>query len=362
MAFSFPLLRLYDAYMLSLILPALMAFVCTVVFHAIALQLFPCMGLLDFPQRYGLLRARIPYPTGVIAVVVFLGFFLALLPWTMHNLGVAIGVTLLACISFIDDRHPLPALLRLATQIIVSMVVFVCGSRIYTFTSPLPWLTGSSIIPLDSLRIIVPVVGPLPVLSGIFTIVWLGLTINALNWFDGIPGQVSVIATLGFLTISLLSLSPHVGQPDVALIALVLAGVSGGCMLFDLPPPRVLMGDTGAMFFGLMLGILTIYAGGKVATAFLVLGVPLLDFFFVALHRLSHGRSPLAGSAQGEHLHHRLLQRGWKPEHIIVLTACIGMTFGVVALFLNTSGKFIALLMLGTIMSVLWRYASKSAV
>ena len=70
------------------------------------------------------------------------------------------------------------------------------------------------------------------------------------------------------------------------------------------------MGDTGAMFFGLMLGVLTIYTGGKVATAFLVLGVPLIDSVIVGFRRISRGRSPFKGNMQNEHLHHRLLKKG----------------------------------------------------
>jgi UDP-N-acetylmuramyl pentapeptide phosphotransferase/UDP-N-acetylglucosamine-1-phosphate transferase len=112
------------------------------------------------------------------------------------------------------------------------------------------------------------------------------------------------------------------------------------------------------MFFGLMLGTLTIFAGGKVATAFLVLGVPLIDGFFVIVRRIAHGRSPLRGSQSGEHLHHRLLAKGWSPRQVIVLTAGIGLLFGGTALFLSTFQKFIAAVLLFTLMLLLSIYSS----
>jgi UDP-GlcNAc:undecaprenyl-phosphate/decaprenyl-phosphate GlcNAc-1-phosphate transferase len=129
-------------------------------------------------------------------------------------------------------------------------------------------------------------------------------------------------------------------------------------MVFEMhfPIPKILMGDTGAIFFGLMLGVLTIYTGGKVATAFLVLGVPLIDSFFVITGRLLKGKNPLEGSQKGEHLHHRLLEKGWTPIHIILLTVTLGSAFGVIALFLSTMEKFIAALILFILMGLLHLY------
>ncbi len=185
--------------------------------------------------------------------------------------------------------------------------------------------------------------GPLPILSGIFTIGWLLLTINALNWFDGIGGQVSVIATIGFLMLGCLALFRN-GEPDIALLAFSLAAIAGAGILFDFPPARMLMGDTGSMFFGLMLGLLGIYHGGKVATVFLALGIPLIDALFVIVRRFLSGHSPLSGGR--DHLHHLLQDRGWSDRRIIVLTAIVGTTFGGSALFLSTAEKGIAGLIL----------------
>lgn len=351
----------YDDRVLIVLLP-LLAFAASLLAHELALWLFPRLRLLDFPERYGLSRPRLPYPTGILPALLFLAFFLVLAPWDLKNLSIVVAILLLAATSFLDDLRPLPATARLTVQIGLSLLIFASGSRIYSLSSPLPSLTQGGIIALDGINVWVPLFGILPVVSGLFTVVWLGLTINALNWFDGIPGQVSVLATIGFLTIGSLALSPRVDQPDVGLLALVLAGLSAGGLLFDLPPPRLLMGDTGAMFYGLMLGVLTIYAGGKVATAFLVLGVPLTDFVIVATRRVLRGCSPLRSGEPGtEHLHHRLLRAGWKPEQVILLTAGIGTAFGVTALFLDTRGKFIAALLLFLLMVGLSRYAGSKS-
>jgi UDP-GlcNAc:undecaprenyl-phosphate GlcNAc-1-phosphate transferase len=339
----------------------LIAFLLCVILHAAAQTLFPRWGLLDFPERYGLTRARLPYPTGAIAVLLFLVILPVVQPLNLQTVALLLGTLLLGVTCFVDDRRRLSPLLRFGLQIATACLLVACGIRIGAVTNPLVeilGMPGDTSLVLDS--------GWLLALSVLFTIVWLLLTINALNWFDGIPGQVSCITSIGFLTIGFLALSTRVNQPTLALIAFILAGLSVGCLLFDFPPPKVLMGDTGAMFFGLLLGVLTIYSGGKVATAFLVLGVPLIDLVFVIGRRIRRKQPLMKGNALDQHLHHRLLQRGWSPRQVIAFTAVIGTGFGVSALFLSTLGKIVASLLLFGIMigmsvySRPWRSAARA--
>lgn len=337
----------------------LLAFTCCFLLHAIALKEFPKWGLLDFPERYGHKRKRLPYPTGILAIITSLFFLVRLETMSNQVLGAACAIVILGVYSFIDDRRPLPSWMRLIIQILVAFIVFATGSRIYTITNPLEgFMNLGPLIKLDTVDIMTIGFGPLPLWSGIFTILWLGLTINALNWFDGISGQVSTLSTIAFLTIGFLAISDRVDQPELALLAFVMAGIAGACLLFDMPPPHVLMGDTGAMFFGLILGILTLYAGGKVATVFLVLGVPLIDSGLVIIQRLLKRKSPFKGTTKGEHLHHRLQAKGWSDRQIIALTALLGSSFGVTALFLSTREKFFAALVLLAIMIKLRAYAA----
>jgi len=278
----------------------------------------------------------------------------------MQTVGIVMGIAFLGIVTFIDDRAPLPYWVRILVQVLVATVIFLTGTRIFSLTNPLEAWTGIPVIDLDSIIIISPFFSNPSLLGLVFTVGWLGLTMNALNWFDGIPGQVSALSVIGFLTIGFLSMSARVDQPDLAVLAFILAGVAAAALVFDIPPARVIMGDSGAMFFGLMLGVLTLYTGGKVATAFLVLGVPLIDSFLVVLRRMRKGASPFRGDTKNEHLHHRLLRKGWKPLNIIFLTAIIGTGFGTIALFLSTFEKFIAALVLvGIMVALSWYSRSK---
>lgn len=315
--------------------------------HEAAKILFPRWGVLDKPEKYNLSRAPLPYPTGIVSVIVFvIVFAIARGELSLQDKGLITATIILALITFIDDVRGLPSWLRLLIQIVIGFVLFAVGTKIYTITNPL-----GGIIKLDTTEIqssdLMP---PLLVWSGVFTIVWIVLTTNAFNWFDGIPGQVSILSIIGALTLGFLAISDRVNQPEIALIAFILAGVAAGSALFDFPPNKVVMGDTGAMFFGLMLGTLSIYAGGKVATALLVLGVPLMDAVLVTLRRIAKKQSPFGGNL--DHLHHRLLRKGWSEKQVIALTVALGSAFGITALFLSTFEKFVAIVVLGAVM--LW--------
>lgn len=335
---------------MELLVIPLSAFILAVVLHVAVLYVFPRVGLLDFPERYGLRRPRLPYPSGIAAVLAFIAVFVWLEPLDRSALGVLAGIIVLAAFSFLDDRHPLPAGLRFIMQIGITLLIFLSGDctggRICSLTNPLEGVLGGPILELNGL---------FPVLSLIVTCVWLMVTINALNWFDGVPGQVSTLSFLGFLVIGLLSLLRN-GQVGIGMLALSLAAIALVAAWFDVRGPRMILGDTGAMFFGLMLGVLTIYSGGKLATAFLALGFPIIDSVLVVVRRIRAGRSPMHGK-DGEHLHNRLMAIGWPRQAIIGITAAIGTAFGAIALFLNTQGKVLTAIILLAIILGLSRYA-----
>ncbi|HRH93464.1 MAG TPA: MraY family glycosyltransferase [Candidatus Peribacteria bacterium] len=319
--------------------------------HLAALKVFPKLGLLDFPERYGHKRARLPYPTGIIASLTFAVLFAIAVPLHGVELGVLIGILSLAIMNLIDDRSPLPFRLRLSVQLVVCVLIFAAGTRIYTITNPF-----GGLLKLDTVDMPGGVFGPLPLFSGIFTVGWLLLTINAMNWFDGIPGQVSILSTIGFTMLGLLALLRN-GQPEVAMIAFTLAAIALACCCFDFPPGKVLMGDSGSMFFGLMLGVLGVYQGGKVATAFLAIGIPLIDAAFVIVSRMLRGSSPFKGGR--DHLHHLLLARGWSARSVVLFTAVISTAFGASALYMNTAQKGIAAVALLVVVTAVSVYAKR---
>ncbi len=106
-------------------------------------------------------------------------------------------------------------------------------------------------------------------------------------------------------------------------------------------PAKIFMGDSGAMFLGLGLAVLSIMGGAKLALALMVLGIPILDVAVVAINRMRRGQS--AVRFDNSHMHYRLLATGLSVKQICLLFYGLTVMFGVLALRLSHIYKFIGL-------------------
>jgi UDP-GlcNAc:undecaprenyl-phosphate GlcNAc-1-phosphate transferase len=162
---------------------------------------------------------------------------------------------------------------------------------------------------------------------------------------------VTGIAGIGAVVIFLLSLTPQVMQTPTAFLAITLAGALLGFLILNFYPAKIFLGESGSTFAGFMLAVLAIVSGGKIATAVLVMGIPLLDALWVILQRISNKQSIFAGDRR--HLHFRLLDIGFsEPQAVLFLYALSGF-FGATALFLQSMGKLVALGILVGVMVVI---------
>jgi UDP-GlcNAc:undecaprenyl-phosphate GlcNAc-1-phosphate transferase len=295
----------------------------------LAIKFFPKIGLLDFPERYGLKRDKIPYPGGI--VLALLGILICTY-FQWYGLAGIIGIT--GIISFLDDKFQLPATTRLATQLLIAgAIAIVFGIQIQQTGNPFG--EGMFLLP--------------PILSLGITIIWLILVQNALNWFDGLKGLCVGVSGIGFLALGLFGLiRPEVAWettlPAFLNITFSLAGICiGAWFLFF--KGKILLGDTGSQVLGLLLGIFSIVAGTKIATTLLVLGLPLLDAAVVVLRRIFlDKKSPLKGDQR--HLHHALTKRIGEKNAVLLLLA-ISAFLGLGSIFLPGWGKMLGVIIVG---------------
>ena len=330
-------------------LPGISAFVLTFLSVLIALKVFPKLGLTDRPKKYGLLRKPVPYPGGILLYAVFLALALIFFEPTIKLIGLLLGGGILVVVSFIDDRVELSAWIRLLAQILVALIMVAVGIGIETITNPF-----GGYIPLNEIKLTLSwgsLEYTLILFSAIFTIAWIVLIVNAMNWLDGIPGLVSGITVLASLTLFFLSISEIVSQPEIATMAIIVAMIAFAFWIFDFHPPKILLGDSGSMFFGLLVAVMAIFSGGKIATAFLFLGFVILDALYVVVHRLFKKRAPWKGGEwdkyrKAVHLHHRMLEYGLSERQVLIIIYILSAIFGISALFLGTRGKFWAIVIL----------------
>lgn len=317
------------------------------------LKFFPKWGLMDKPKDYGLTRNPVPYSAGIMIAIIFFTMALLFLPWTKELFALLLAGSLLVGVSFADDFLRLPASLRLLVQALCGAIVVSGGMGIGVMSNPF----GAS-IDLRSWLVTFDLFGQLwqftPV-ADIFTIVWLMVVMNAINFQDGIPGLVSGIGSIAALTLfglsMLLIFSPattlleKTNAENIAQMSLILGAILLIFNRFDFFPPKLVIGDSGAMFVGFILAVLSIYAGGKVATTFIVLGLPLADLLWVIIRRISKGQSPFQGDHN--HYHHKLLRFGMsEAQTLLVAYACTAL-FGLTSIgflfYLKTLGKILVI-------------------
>ncbi|MGQ0601368.1 MAG: glycosyltransferase family 4 protein [Anaerolineales bacterium] len=155
----------------------------------------------------------------------------------------------------------------------------------------------------------------IPLLVRIFiTISWVMGMMNTVNFLDGLDGLAAGVAGIAALLFAIHS--TRLQQPEIALYSIALAGACVGFLIFNIHPARVFLGSAGAMVLGYALATLSILAPARVATALLVMALPIADVFFQIVDRWRRGQSPMQGDRG--HLHFRLSDFGL-PQWPIVL-------------------------------------------
>ena len=166
-----------------------------------------------------------------------------------------------------------------------------------------------------------------------FTIFWIMGMINSINWIDGLDGLSSGVSIIAAVTLGLISLSTRVNQPLIAVLCFILAGSLLGFLRWNFHPARIFTGTSGVMFVGYTLAVLSILGTAKVAVALLVLGVPIIDTFWIIVRRISQRRSPFTPDRQ--HIHHRLLDLGLSHRQTVLLIYGVCAALAVLSLVLT---------------------------
>lgn len=322
---------------MSLLSVAGISFVVGLCFMTFGKFLFQKLGWVDNPGKYGFERKAVAYSMGVWSVLAFVVLVLLFLDFSLKIGLLLIAVLMLGLVCFADDRYGLHPLIRLLVQVCAAGIVVYSGSEIFSVTNPF------------NFKVI-----ELGVWGFIFSVFWIVALTNLMNFLDGVSALSSGVSSIGFLIIFGLSILPGMHQTDQSLVqvlALILFVLSFLNFIFEFPTPKFLIGDSGTMFFGFMLGVLSMINGGKLATAALVLLVPLFDGIWVITRRVLDKKSPFRGDMG--HLHHRLERVGFSKESILFIYMVISLLFGLVAILVwNTLFKIISLILLLTALSV----------
>lgn len=242
-------------------------------------------------------------------------------------LGLFVGSIFVLGFGLWDDFSELDWKVQMFLQVALTVIIFIFGIRIVS----IPDLSGGAwFFPAEGM--ILP--------AFLLLLAWLLLVMNSMNWLDGLDGLSGGVAAVTLATIFFLSLKPEVNQPPIAILAAIGMGTTLGFLLFNAYPARIVAGTAGSMFLGFLITALSIIAGTKIATALLVLALPVADALWVIGERLRAGES--AFHPDERHLHYRLRRLGWSEGRISAIFFSVTLAIAPIALFTRSFGKLIA--------------------
>lgn len=317
-----------------LVLVFFSAFVPALILTPLTARLAARLGFLDRPAPRRLHQTPTPRHGGIPLFLAFLTALTVSLSFPRSDvnepaklIGLMLGLTVVALVGAYDDARELGAFPQLATQVLAAGIAVASGVVIREIPNPL----GALPIQLPELVAVV------------FTVFWIVGMMNTINWLDGLDGLAAGVTAIASAVLFIHTF--RLMQYSLALLPLALAGAALGFLIFNFTPAKIFLGS-GAYLLGFALAVLSIIGGAKVATALLVLAIPILDVGWQILNRVRTGHSPF--EADRGHLHHRLYDFRISSRAIVALYYVLTAAFGALALILPSPVyKLIALIVIG---------------
>ena len=311
------------------------------------------IGAVDYPNARRINKKPMPSSGGLAIVIAFTVSTLVFMPqivqvqllaqsYLEYVWPVVLGGLIIAATGLIDDVRELsPALKMSGIVLAASLIWFLTDFRLDDFKIPF----GGPLLHFD------------PWLSYILTVIWIISITNAVNLIDGLDGLVSGVSIISLVTMGIVS---HFFLPVpnlfLTMTIFVLVMAIAGFFPFNYHPAILYLGDTGALFIGFMISVLSLQ-GLKNATAvavvtpMIILGVPITDTLLAIVRRTLSGQKFYAPDRN--HLHHRLLSLGLTHRGTVLVIYGISMIFAMISLLLNISTRIGGvLLVIGLVLGV----------
>lgn len=301
-------------------------------------------GFVDDPATHkhpAILHKIVTPRAGGIPIFLALLSVLLFLPIDQRLLAILAGAGIVTVLGTLDDKYDLSPYLRLGIMFGAATLVVAGGVGITFITNPFGGeIRFDQIIwSFDFLGEVRNIV----VLADLLAIIWIVWVMNAISWSSGVDGQMSGIAAIAAVVLAMVSLkylATDPAQVAVAVLSFITAGAYLGFLPYSTYPQKIMPGFGGATLAGFLLATLAILSGGRVATAVLVLAVPLLDSVWTIYRRIQAGRSPFKGDR--EHFHHKLIDLGLTKKQIAYFYWALAAVMGLLALSLDSQGKLFA--------------------
>ncbi|MDC7231706.1 MAG: MraY family glycosyltransferase [Spirochaetales bacterium] len=292
---------------------------------------------------------------GIVTSAVVVTLSAAILNWGLVQLPILkkakdfhspllifIGVIIIFIVGLLDDFANLKARIKLIGQIIASIIAIAGGVQI-----------RQVFLPFVDVSLDLNWIGP------IITLLWIVGITNAINMIDGIDGLSSTITIMASLFYGIVFYIN--GDFTLAVLSLIVMGTTGGYLIYNFPPAKIFMGDSGSLTLGYLLAIFPLMAnpieGDSIILPALMLFIPIFDVLAAIIRRTREGKHFF--TPDKEHIHHKLLSHNLKEEQILGIISIASLLSGLSYLvYMLTEGnqRYIPILIISCLMISLFIY------
>ncbi|MCI1574582.1 MAG: undecaprenyl/decaprenyl-phosphate alpha-N-acetylglucosaminyl 1-phosphate transferase [Weizmannia coagulans] len=287
----------------------------------------------DKPNQRKVHMKVMPRLGGLAIYISFIAGVLLFQPDSSHSLPILLGSLIIVITGMVDDVRELSPRVKLIGQLAAALVVVLSGIHVEFINLPFGGQLEFGIFSIP------------------LTILWIVGVTNAINLIDGLDGLAAGVSSIALLTIS--GMAIIMGDAYVTVLGLILMASTIAFLFYNFYPAKIFMGDTGALFLGYMISVLSLL-GFKNVTFIsliipaLILGVPISDTFFAIIRRLVH-KQPLSAPDKS-HLHHCLLRLGFSHRQVVLIIYAIAAMFSLAAFIFSMATLWGSLIFIGVIL------------
>lgn len=309
---------MYD--MFKVLMAGIYTVIISLILTPIIRQLAFKIGATDKPDKRRVNTKVMPTMGGI---AIYLSFFLSIIILQPIDSSVYLPIFLAATIviitGVIDDIKELNPKLKMMGLISAALVIYFIAD-----------------IRMDLLSI--PFLGEfhLGFFSLPMTMLWILAITNAINLIDGLDGLATGVSIIALATMSIISFFfLNTNNIPVFIMIFTLICAAMGFLPYNYFPAKIFLGDTGALFLGFMISVLSLYGLKNVTFISLVipitiLGIPITDTIYAMLRRYLNNQ-PIT-SADKDHMHHRLMSIGLTHKQSVLTIYGVAIAFSLIAL------------------------------
>ena len=322
----------------EVLLIVLATFAFSAIFIPIVKKIAEFIGAMDIPNERKVHKNPIPRLGGL---GIYGGFLLGYMLFGQHSVqmnAILIGSFIILVTGIFDDIKPVPAKYKFLAQIVGASVIPLYGKILLQDVSAFGIYLNFGVLAYP------------------ITILFIVGIVNCINLIDGLDGLSSGISSIYFLTIGIIGLLLNNSTGLDVTLTFIMLGSTLGFLLHNFHPAKIFMGDSGSMFLGYIIAVISLLGFKNVTlTSFVVpmflLAIPVMDTLFAILRRLINHK-PI-GMPDKNHLHHQLLNMKLSQTKTVLVIYFVDILFAVASILYVIGNQLLGTNLYGIIIYII---------